>query len=154
MKFFIDNLLHKEENFMWKLWVISAGLFLILESITTGFLVFWFAIGSVFAMIVSFFTDNIVIQTSIFIISSAILIFSTRKFCNIFLKNNKPNNVNTMEGKIGKVTVDIVPIDGTGQVKIGGEIWSAISEDSNQIPKDTEVIVKKVNGVKVVVMPK
>ena len=38
---------------MWKLWVISAGLFLILESITTGFLVFWFAIGSIFAMIVS-----------------------------------------------------------------------------------------------------
>ena len=139
---------------MWKLWVISAGLFLILESITTGFLVFWFAIGSVFAMIVSFFTDNIIIQTSTFLISSMILIFATRKFCNIFLKNNKPNNVNTMQGKIGKVTVDIVPIDGTGQVKIGGEIWSAISEDSNTITKDTEVIVKKIDGVKVVVMPK
>jgi len=129
---------------MWKLWVISAGLFLILESITTGFLVFWFSIGSVFAMITSFFTDNIIIQTSTFLISSMILIFATRKFCNIFLKNDKPNNVNTLVGKIGKVTVDIIPIDGTGQIKLGGEVWSAISEDSSTISKDTEVIVKKI----------
>ena len=138
---------------MWKLWVISAGLFLILESITTGFLVFWFAIGSVLAMIVSFFTENIIIQTSTFLISSAILIFATRKFCNAFLKNDKPNNVNSMIGKTGKVTVDIVPIDGKGQVKIGGETWSAISEDSQTISKDTKIIVKDVRGVKVVVMP-
>ncbi len=139
---------------MWKLWVISAGLFLILESITTGFLVFWFAIGSVFAMIVSFFTDNLIVQTSIFIISSIILIFATRKFCNIFLKNNKPNGVNSIIGKTGKVTIDIIPIDGKGQVKIGGETWSAISENSNEIKKDTEIIVKKIDGVKVVVEPK
>lgn len=139
---------------MWKFWVISAGLFLILESITTGFLVFWFSIGSIFAMIISFFTDNIIVQTSSFLISSMILIFATRKFCNFFLKNNKPNNVNSMQGKIGKVTVDIVPIDGAGQVKVGGEIWSAISENSNTITKDTEVIVKKIDGVKLVVSPK
>ena len=139
---------------MWKLWVISAGLFLILESITTGFLVFWFSIGSIFAMIISFFTDNIIVQTSSFLISSMVLIFATRKFCNFFLKNNKPNKVNSMQGKIGKVTVDIVPIDGAGQVKVGGETWSAISENSNTITKDTEVIVKKIDGVKLVVSPK
>ncbi|MCI8309173.1 MAG: NfeD family protein [Clostridia bacterium] len=139
---------------MWKLWVISAGLFLILESITTGFLVFWFAIGSIVSMIISFFTDNIIVQTSAFLISSIILIFATRKFCNFFLKNAKPKYVNTMVGKTGKVTVDIVPIDGTGQVKIGGETWSAISKDSSQISKDTEIVVKEVDGVKVVVMPK
>lgn len=139
---------------MWKLWVISAGLFLILESITTGFLVFWFAIGSIVSMIISFFTDNIIVQTSAFLISSIILIFATRKFCNFFLKNAKPKYVNTMVGKTGKVTVDIVPIDGTGQVKIGGETWSAISKDSSQISKDTEIVVKEIDGVKVVVMPK
>ena len=139
---------------MWKLWIISAGVFLILESITTGFLVFWFAIGSLFAMVVSFFTENIILQSTTFVITSTILIFATRKFCDRFLKNNKPNVVNSMSGKVGKVTVDIVPIDGKGQVKIGGEVWSAISEDSSTISKDTEVIVKKIDGVKAVVMPK
>jgi len=138
---------------MWKLWIISAGLFLILETITTGFLVFWFAIGSLVAMIISFFTENIFIQASTFIIISTILIFATRKVCDKFLKNSKPNNVNTMVGKLGKVTVDIVPIDGKGQVKINGETWSAVSMDNSTITKDTEIIVKEINGVKVVVMP-
>lgn len=139
---------------MWKFWVISAGLFLILESITTGFLVFWFAIGSLFAMIISFFSDNIILQATTFVISSTILIFATRKFCDKFIKNEKTNTVNTLSGKIGKVTVDIVPIDGKGQVKIGGETWSAITEDNTNISKDTEVIVKRIDGVKAVVMPK
>lgn len=140
---------------MWKLWVIAAGLFLILESITTGFLVFWFSIGSVFAMIVSFFTDNIIIQASTFIITSTILIFATRKLANCFLKNNKPNNVNSSVGKLAKVTVDIIPMENQGQIKIGGETWSAISEDEEaKIEKGTEVIVTKITGVKAVVRPK
>lgn len=139
---------------MWKLWVIAAGLFLVLESLTSGFLVFWFAIGSLFAMIISFFTDSIIFQTSVFLIASMILIFATRKFCNTFLKNDKPNQVNTIVGKIGKVTTDIIPIDGKGQIKIGGDLWSAVSLDNTPIAKDTEVIVEKVDGVKAVVKPK
>ena len=139
---------------MWKLWVILSGLFLILESITTGFLVFWFSVGSVFAMIVSFFTDSIVIQSTTFIISSTILIFATRKFVNMFLKQDKPNNINSFVGKIGKVTEDIIPLDNKGQIKVGGENWSAISETNETIPKDTEVIVTKITGVKAVVKPK
>ena len=139
---------------MWKIWVIAAGLFLILESITTGFLVFWFAIGSVFAMIVSFFTDNLIIQSSTFIISSTILIFATRKFVNLFLKNDKPTSVNSFIGKTGKVIVDIIPIDNQGQIKIGGETWSAISENDQKIEKGTEVIVTNITGVKAVVKPK
>lgn len=139
---------------MWKFWVIAAGLFLILESITTGFLVFWFAVGSVVAMIVSFFSDSIIVQTSTFIISSIIFIFATRKFANYFLKQNKPNEVNSFVGKTGKVIVDIIPSDGQGQVKVGGEIWSAISENEEKIEKDTEIIITKLSGVKAVVKPK
>ena len=139
---------------MWKAWVIAAGIFLILESITAGFLVFWFSIGSLFAMIVSFFTDNIIVQASTFIISSSILIFATRKLANFFLKNNKPNGVNSFVGKTGKVTVDIVPIDGKGQIKVGGETWSAISENEEEIKKDTEIIITDIKGVKAIVKPK
>ena len=139
---------------MWKFWVIASGLFLILESITTGFLVFWFAIGSVFSMIVSFFTDSIVIQGATFIISSTILIFATRKFVNIFFKHDKPNNVNSFVGKTGKVTVDIVPLDNKGQVKVGGETWSAVSENNEPISKDTEIVITNITGVKAVVKPK
>ena len=105
-------------------------------------------------MIVSLFTENVIIQASTFLISSIILIFTTRKFVNIFLKQDKPNNINSFVGKTGKVTVDIVPLDNQGQVKIGGETWTATSESGKNIQKDTEVIVTKISGVKAVVKPK
>ena len=63
---------------MWYVWLIISGLFLVLEMITVGFLVFWLAIGALFAMLVSFFTSNLIIQTTVFVISSIGLIFLTK----------------------------------------------------------------------------
>ena len=71
---------------MWYIWLILAGVFLIGEVMTTGFLIFWLSIGSLIAMIVSFFTDSIIIQTSVFVISSVILIFATKPFVKKFAK--------------------------------------------------------------------
>ena len=52
---------------MWQIWLIISGVCFIVEIITVGFLIFWLAIGALFAMLVSFFTDNIVIQTAVFV---------------------------------------------------------------------------------------
>ena len=70
---------------MWQIWLILAGVCLIIEIMTVGFLIFWFAIGSLLAMIVSFFTTNLIIQTSVFILSSTILIFVTKPFVQKFV---------------------------------------------------------------------
>lgn len=134
---------------MWKIWLISAGFFLILECITTGFLVFWFAIGSLFALVSSIFVKSVIAQTYVFLISSTILIFATRKFCDKFSKNEASDTLNTIVGKIGIVTNDIDPIKYNGQIKIGGETWTATSEIP--IEKGAEVIVEKIDGVKAVV---
>ena len=53
--------------------------------------------------------------------------------------------------KFGKVTTTIEPIEGKGQIKIGGETWSATSSNNTIIPKDTEIIVEKIEGVKAIV---
>ena len=62
-------------------------------------------------------------------------------------------NSYSIEGKVGKVTIDIEPIEGKGQVKVGGEAWSAKSADDTYIPKDTEVVIEKIEGVKAIVKP-
>ena len=114
---------------MWYIWLILAGVFLIGEVMTAGFLIFWLSVGSLIAMIVSFFTDSIIIQTSIFVISSVILIFATKPFVKKFAKvETVLTNAKSIIGKKGIVTVDIDSIKSTGQVKIDGEIWSAIGE--------------------------
>ena len=138
---------------MWKVWLILSGVFLIIEIINLGFLVFWFAVGALIAMVSSFFINNIIIQGIIFIISSTILIFATKPLVNKILPKDSmvKTNAASIEGKVGKVIIDINPTESTGQIKIDGEAWSAKSSDNTYIPKDSEVIVEKIEGVKAIV---
>ena len=139
---------------MWKIWLISSAVFFIIEMFTVGFLVFWFGVGALLAMIVSFFIRDTIIQATVFLISSTILLFATKPFVSKFAKNDDiKTNAFSIEGKIGKVIQDIEPIDCKGQIKINGEIWSAQSIDNSSIPQGTEVIVEKINGVKAIVKP-
>ena len=139
----------------WYLWLILAGVFLIAEIFTAGFLIFWLSVGSLFAMIVSFFTTNLIIQTTVFVISSTILIFATKPFVKKFATNRNTikTNVYSIENKVGIVTKDINPIEAVGQVKIDGETWSAISYDNKVIPKGTKIKVLEIKGVKALVEP-
>lgn len=140
---------------MWYIWLIMAGIFLIAEIITVGFLIFWLSIGSLFAMITSLFTDNLVIQTTVFVISSTILIFVTKPFVKKFAtnKNSIKTNVYSIIGKSGIVLEEIDPIKAVGQIKTSGETWSAISKDNQIIPKNTKVRVLEIKGVKAIVEP-
>jgi len=140
---------------MWQIWLIISGIFFIIEMCTVGFLVFWFGIGAIIAMIASFWITNVVTQTTIFIICSTILLFTTRPFVNKFAKtdNNEKTNAFSIEGKTGKVIQEINPIEGTGQIKINGEVWSAKSSNDTCISQDTKVIVEKIDGVKAIVKP-
>ena len=137
---------------MWQFWLIVAGIFLVIEIATVGFLVFWFGIGALFAMITSFFTDNLIIQTVVFILSSTVLLFFTRPFVNKFSPKEKvKTNALSIIGKKGIVTQTINPITGEGQVKVGSEVWSAKSYEDVKIEKGLEVEVLDIDGVKAVV---
>ena len=133
---------------MWKIWLIISGICLIVESFTLGFFVFWFSIGAIFALITSLFTTNIIIQSTVFVITSTLLLLLTKPLIKKFVKTPKakPTNVYSIIGKEGIVLETIDSINGTGKVKVNGELWSAIS-DSN-IEKNEKIKVISVNGVK------
>ena len=138
---------------MWQFWIIVAGLFFIIEMATVGFLVFWFGVGALIAMIASLFTINIAIQTAVFVFSSTILLFFTRPFVNKFSKkeNQVQTNAYSIIGKKGIVIKEIDPISGQGQIKVGTEIWSAKSIEDKKIEKGSEVEISEIDGVKAVV---
>lgn len=139
---------------MWQVWLIIAGLFFIGEIATVGFLIFWFGIGALLAMIVSFFVSNVIIQTAVFIISSTILIFATKPFVKKLVDVKKTNtNAFSIIGKKALVIKEINPIHSTGQIKINGEVWSAESENSEIIQEGLEVEILQIKGVKAIVKP-
>ena len=139
---------------MWQIWLIASGVFFIIEIITVGFLMFWLAIASLITMVVSFFTSNIIIQTAVFVISSGILIFATKPFVDKLTKKDSiQTNVYSIIGKKAIVIEDIDWNKGTGQIKVGGEVWSAKTNEQIDIPKDSEVEVVDIDGVKAFVKP-
>ena len=107
-------------------------------------------------MIVSFFVSSIVIQTTVFVVTSTIFILATRPLINKFVKDDTSvkTNVDAVVGKVGIVTKNIISINSTGQVKVDGETWSAIGMNGTDIEKGTKIIVNDIKGVKVVVTPK
>lgn len=138
---------------MWQFWLIAAGIFFIAEMITVGFLVFWLGVAALLAMIVSFFTDSILIQAIVFAIASILLIIFTKPLVKKYVKIEKETPMNAYS-IIGKKAVVIEEIDsslGTGQINLSGDIWSAESTNEEKIPKGTKVKVISIEGVKAVV---
>lgn len=138
----------------WQIWLIIAGICFVIEMATVGFLVFWFGIGALIAMIISLiFPDNIILQISVFVVSSTLLLFLTKPIVNKLTKKDKKvvTNAYSIIGKKGIVTQDINPTVGIGQIRVAGEVWSAKTEDGEIIKKGTNIEIVKLDGVKAVV---
>ena len=141
---------------MWQFWLIASGIFFIAEIITTGFLVFWLGVSGLITMCVSFFTDNLMIQASVFVIFSALLILATKPFVKKFInKKDRTEKTNAFSiiGKKALVIKDIDSINGIGQIKVDGEVWSAEGLNGSNIEKGTEVEITKIDGVRAIVTP-
>lgn len=140
----------------WQVWLIIAGVCLIIEIATVGFLVFWFAVAALITCILSLFIPNVIAQTVIFILISVLLILFTKPLTDkITKKDNVVTNSNKVIGKEGTVTKEINSSTGSiGQVKVSGDTWSAIAQNSNDpIPVGSTVKVLNIDGVKLIVEP-
>ena len=139
---------------MWQIWLIAAGVFIIGEIITVGFLLFWLSIASLIAMVVSFFTSNVIIQMTVFVISSGLLIFATKPLVKkLAKKDSVSTNVYSIIGKTAIVIEDIDWASGTGQIKCEGEVWSAKTDEQIDIPTGSDVEIVSIEGVKAYVKP-
>ncbi|MBC6002358.1 MAG: NfeD family protein [Paeniclostridium sordellii] len=138
---------------MFLTWIIIGIILLIIESSTISFVSLFFAIGCFVAGLSSLIVSSIGTQIIIMCIVSIIGVIFGRKILQKYFDVNKevkPSTINALIGKIGVVTKEINQ-DGIGLVKIEGEVWSATSVDSKYIPKDVNVLIKYIDGVKLVV---
>ncbi len=88
----------------------------------------------------------------VFVVVTVITLIATRPLAKRV--NNKIKTHTNSDRNIGKtalVVSDINNTDSVGQVKVSGSIWSAKSADNSVILKDSEVVVKDIEGAKLVV---
>ncbi len=131
------------------MWFILFVILLIVELVTINLVTIWFAAGAVAAMISTIFTDSLIYQMIIFLVISFLSLFITRPFLKRFKKFDvEPTNLDRVIGKTGEV-VKKISTNQYGEVKIFGNVWTAISEE--EIPVGSKVRVLSIDGVKLVV---
>ena len=135
---------------MWLVWLVIAGVLFVGEILTAGFLLLWFAIAAIVAMLVSFLTTNLFIQILVFVIVSVLLLIFTRPLLSKYAKSdNTVTNSSAIIGKTALVTEEISLLNSTGQINVDGEIWSAKTMDPNlTFPKGSKVEIIGIDGVK------
>ena len=128
------------------MWLIIIILLIIVEVMTINLTTIWFVISGLFALLLSFFTDNFLIQFSVFTIGGIILLIVTRPILKNIIKENKEStNLDRVIGMEGIVTSKIKK-NLPGEVKVDGKRWTAIA--SKNIDVDSTVKVLSIDGVK------
>lgn len=137
-------------------WLIALVVFLVIEAATLGLATIWFAGEALVALIAAMCGAGIVIQIVLFLVVSLILLFFTRPLAVRFLnKDTLKTNVDRVVGMEGVVTEEISNLAGTGKVSLGGNMWTARTEnEGGTIPVDAVVTVLRVEGVKLIVKVK
>ena len=139
-------------EYMPYIWIGIAVLMCIIEASTVQMVSIWFVLGSLAASVSCIFTDNIYIQISVFLIVSFASLIATRPFVKKLTKFGKiKTNLDSTVGKTAVVTSDIDNRKSQGAVSVGGKIWTARSADGKLIPKDSNVKVVSIEGVKLIV---
>lgn len=133
------------------LWVAIFTVCLFIEFNTADITTIWFCVSALVCFILALFDIYYIIQICIFALLSIILVFATKPLTkNMMNKTLIRTNADRIISEVAIVTKKITN-DTIGEVKIGSELWRAISHDDNEIEVNEKVTILSFSGNKVVV---
>ncbi len=133
-------------------WLCAIVVLLIIEFCTQALVTIWFAIGSILGLFGAAMGVSFLWQLILMLVVSVIMLIFTKPILNEYVnKKLIKTNVDTLEGQIGVVKETINNLEAQGLVLLNGMDWSARSEAGDIIEPETRVVVKKVEGVKLIV---
>ena len=139
-------------DYMPYVWIAVMIIMAVFEGVTTQLVSVWFVCGALGAAIVSFFVPVFAVQFAVFVGVSLILLLVTKPLVKKAREvKTEPTNADRNIGKIAVVTQEINNTAGTGQVKLGGNTWTARTVNDEIIPEGAEVTVREISGVKLMV---
>lgn len=143
-----------EQQMPW-IWLCVIILSCFIEFLTSVQLTaIWMAAGGIAAIIADLCGASILVQILIFIAVTVVAIIVTRPAAKKLMKFEKTaTNADMFIGKTGIVITALDRKKSVGRVKVMGDVWSAVTESDEVIAENTEVLVKRIEGVKLVVEP-
>ena len=122
------------------LWLGVILVLAVIEIATTSLTTVWFIVSAIVALVVSYFSDSLVLQFGIFVILGVILLITTRKHLLKGLNVKKiPTNLDRVIGLSGIVTEAIKKTD-YGEVKVDGKRWTAFSDKNIKVGSTVRIL--------------
>ena len=130
----------------WCVWLAIIIILAVLEGMTANLTTIWFVASGLVALVISFFTDNFLIQFGAFVLIGVILLVTTKPMLNKTLKPKKSaTNAERVLEMQGLVTEKISK-NHNGEVKVDGKRWTAYSDETIEVGSTVNIL--KINGVK------
>ena len=136
------------------LWLITAGVFLVVEFATVSMCSVWFAVGALVSAGAAALGASVTHQFILFILVSAICFAVLYpKLKHLIDRGRKPTNADMVIGQTCIVTQRIDNLAETGTVSVGGKTWTARTESPQMVEEGCTVRVERIEGVKLIVTP-
>ena len=133
-------------------WGIVLIVMTLAELGTFQFVAVWFAAGSLVAFFLALADVDLWVQATVFILVSGLLLLFTRPIVTrLMTRPHVPTNADKVIGLTGVVLQTIDNTVSAGRVQADGLEWSARSDDDTVIPMGEQVLVKRIEGVKLIV---
>ncbi len=125
--------------------VLAAGI----EIATQNLVSIWFCGGAIAALVMTSLGLTLPWQATAFVVVTALLLICTRPFVKkISVRKLIPTNADRNIGETTTALQDITDL--SGQIKVGGKEWTAITYNGT-IPKGELVTVVEIKGVRAIV---
>jgi membrane protein implicated in regulation of membrane protease activity len=135
-------------------WVIVALVFAVVEVLTVAFFAVFVTIGALGAAVASLLGFNLLVQAIVLGIIGIVGILVARPFLVERLHIGRASLRSGADSMVGQQAVLTEPILGVGQpghVKIGGELWPAVTDDGSPVPANTLVVVTALRSTVLIV---
>jgi len=134
----------------WAIWVVVAVAMLGIEATTSSFFTIYFAVSAAIVAVLALLGIPVAFQIIAFgLLGVGTLVLTRPALLRIAGSDTPavPSGVDAMRGRIGVVTTAIGELE-PGQVKLGGETWSARSYFEHEpIALGTRIEVVEIKGV-------
>ncbi len=140
-------------EYMPYIWTFVLIMSVLVEAATATLTTIWFMPAGFICLILAIFNVSIPIQVVAFIFLGALtLVLSKTVFKNKLAKAPKTaTNADRIIGASAVVTGKIDNDLAIGEITVGGQYWTARSDDGTVIPAGEKVTVLRIEGVKAIV---
>lgn len=135
------------------IWIVALVAFVIIEAATYQFVTIWFAIGALGGIISAVLGAGTVTQICVVIgVSALSLVILRPATLRRLKKGSEKTNIDSLINAEVVITETAGSISGRGVLR--GMEWAVRSADGEEIPAGETAVVKKIDGVKLVVSRK